>query len=104
LVYPEARAAAAAAQRGGRIDARTLKAAVRRIDELCRELEVIGLDDRLARSAGNLAQRHALRGYDAVHLASAVAIDDPDLVVATWDRDLATAAAAQGRTVVPAPR
>jgi predicted nucleic acid-binding protein len=81
---------------------RTLRAAVRTIDELCRELDVIGLDDALARTAGALAERHALRGYDAVHLASANAIDDPDLVIATWDRDLASAAIATSRTVVPA--
>jgi len=64
---------------------------------------VIGLDATLARAAGELAERHALRGYDAVHLASAIAIEDPDLVMATWDRDLA-AAAAQHRAVVPAQR
>jgi predicted nucleic acid-binding protein len=63
---------------------------------------VIGLDDTLARAAGALAERHGLRGYDAVHLASASAIDDPDLVIATWDRDLAAAASATNRTVVPA--
>jgi predicted nucleic acid-binding protein len=103
LIYPEARAAAAAAQRVGRIDARTLRRAVRTIDQLCGELDVIGLDATLARAAGELAERHALRGYDAVHLASATAIDDPSLVMATWDRDLA-AAAAQHRTVVPAQR
>lgn len=102
LIYPEARAAAAAAQRVGRIDARTLRAAVRAIDELCGELGVIGLDDALAHTAGALAERHALRGYDAVHLASATAIDDPDLVIATWDRELASAAVAEHRTVVPA--
>jgi len=62
---------------------------------------VIGLDAALARAAGELAERHALRGYDAVHLASAIAIDDPNLVMATWDRDL-SAAAAQHRAVVPA--
>jgi predicted nucleic acid-binding protein len=104
LIYPEARAAAAAAHRGGRIDTRTLRSAVRAIDELCHELDVIGLDDTLARVAGELAEQHALRGYDAVHLASAVAIDAPDLVMATWDRDLATAATAQNHTVVPARR
>jgi uncharacterized protein len=103
LIYPEARAAAAAAHRGGRIDARTLRSAVRSIDELCKELDVIGLDAVLARTAGELAERHALRGYDAVHLASAIAIEDPDLVMATWDRDLA-AATARHRTVVPAQR
>lgn len=103
LIYPEAHAAAAAAHRGGRIDARTLRSAVRSIDDLCEELDVIGLDVVLARAAGELAERHALRAYDAVHLASAIAIEDPDLVMATWDRDLA-AATAQHRTVVPAQR
>jgi predicted nucleic acid-binding protein len=102
LIYPEARAAAAAAHRGSRIDARTLRTAVRAIDELCQELDMIGLDDTLARVAGDLAERHALRGYDAVHLASAIAVDDPDLVMATWDRDLATASIEQNHTVVPA--
>jgi hypothetical protein len=101
LIYPEARAAAAAAHRGGRIDARTLRSAVRSIDELCEELDVIGLDAALARAAGELAEQHALRGYDAVHLASAIAIEAPDLVMATWDRGLA-AATAHHRTVVPA--
>jgi predicted nucleic acid-binding protein len=104
LVYPEARAAAAAAHRARRIDARTLRAAVRTIDQLCEQLKTIGLDDALARTAGDLAERHRLRGCDAVHLASAGAIDDPDLVVATWDRDLAAAAVSRSHTVVPAPR
>ena len=62
---------------------------------------MIGVDAALARAAGDLAERHALRGYDAVHLASAIAIDDPGLVMATWDRNLA-AATARHRTVVPA--
>jgi uncharacterized protein len=100
LIYPEARAAAAAAHRGGRIDARALRNAAGSIDALCEELDVIGLDAALARAAGDLAERHALRGYDAVHLASALAIEDPDLVMVTWDRDLA-AATAKHRTVVP---
>jgi len=101
LIYPEARAAAAAAHRGGRINARTLRSAVESIDELRDELDVIGLDAALARAAGELAERHALRGYAAVHLASAIAIEDPNLVMVTWDRGLG-AAAAQHRAVVPA--
>jgi predicted nucleic acid-binding protein len=78
-----------------------LRRAVRAIDELYAELDVIGLDEALARAAGALAERHALRGYDAVHLASALAVDDRDLVVATWDRALADAANAQDRAIVP---
>ncbi len=102
LIYPEARAAAAAAHRGGRIDTRKLRAAVRVIDELCHELDMIGLDDTLARAAGELSERHGLRGYDAVHLASATTIDHPVLVVATWDRALAAAVIGERHTVVPA--
>lgn len=49
---------------------------------------------RLARSASALAERHGLRGYDAVHLAAALSLDDPELVVATWDRALHRAALA----------
>jgi uncharacterized protein len=102
LVYPEARAAAAAAFRTGRIDARTLRSAVRAIDDLHAELRVIGIDGALAQFAGELAELHGLRGYDAVHLASAIAMQDPALVMATWDRDLADATVACGYAVAPA--
>jgi len=76
---------------------------VERIEKLHDALRVISIDDALARQAGDLAERHALRGCDAVHLASALAIDVPgDLVIATWDQELAAAALAEGRMVVPA--
>lgn len=104
LVYPEARAAAAAAHRSGRVDARTLGRAVSRIDGLHEELTVIGLDRRLAYQAGALAQERGLRGYDAVHLASALSIDSDALVMATWDDDLARATIASGCPVAPPPR
>jgi uncharacterized protein len=102
LVYPEARAAAASSFRVGRIDKRTLRSAVRAIDSLYAELRVIGIDGALAQFAGELAELHGLRGYDAVHLASAIAVEDPTLVMVTWDRDLADATVACGYAVVPA--
>ena len=103
LLYPEARAAIAAIHRSGRMRTRRLPAAVEEIEHLHGALRIVSLDDELARTAGDLAERYALRGYDAVHLASALAIDVPgDLVVATWDRELAEAAVAEGRMVVPA--
>lgn len=89
------------AQRVRRIDPTTSRKAVRAIDELYGELRVIGIDDALARSAGELAERHGLGGYDAVHLASAISIEDSRLVTVTWDRDLATAALACGSAVAP---
>jgi uncharacterized protein len=86
----------------GRIDTNTLRSAVRAIDGLYAELRVIGIDDALARSAGELAEVHSLRGYDAVHLASAICIKDAALLTVTWDHDLADAVVACGNAVVPA--
>lgn len=62
---------------------------------------VAEVDLTMTRQAGDLAERHALRGYDAVHLATALALKDPDLVFVTWDRDLSAAARAAGRAVAP---
>lgn len=62
---------------------------------------MIGIDGPLARAAGDLAEQHGLRGYDAVHLASAIAVEDPGLVMATWGGDLAAAAGAHEYVVVP---
>jgi uncharacterized protein len=39
-------------------------------------------------AAGSLAASHALRGYDAVHCASAMAVFDIDLVGVAGDRCL----------------
>jgi uncharacterized protein len=74
LAYPEARAALAAARRAGRLTARAHDRAVAELDALDAELVIVGVDDALARRAGELADEHALRGYDAVHLASALAL------------------------------
>jgi len=68
--YPEARAALAAARRDGRINARGLARAVADLDQDWRDLAVYNLGEELARAAGELAQRHRLRGYDSVHLAT----------------------------------
>ena len=103
LIYPEARAAAAAAHRRRRITSTTLRRAVDRIDELCTEFDVIGLDPDLAHSAGDLAEAHGLRGYDAVHLATALSVESDSMLLATWDGDLAHAAVAAGCSVSPPP-
>lgn len=89
------------AQRLGRVDERVARTAVRTVDDLYAELVVIGIDDELARTAGTLAARHGLRGYDAVHLASVLSIGDPELVTVTWDDNLAETALACGGKVAP---
>lgn len=104
LAYPEARAALAAAARGNRLSEDALDAAIHDLDRALEATLLIGVDRELARAAGALAHTHALRGYDAVHLATALTITDPGLVVVTWDRDLSSAAFAAGCSVAPALR
>lgn len=101
LIYPEARAALAAAARADRIDRTRLRRALNNLESAVGSLRRIGVDQALARFAGQLAEEHALRGYDAVHLATALSIEDPSLVVATWDADFAAAALRCGRLVIP---
>ena len=65
------------------------------------ELTLVGIDAPLARGAGELAEELSLRGYDAVHLASAMAIGG-DITFVTWDEDLKRAALGRGCAVAPA--
>jgi hypothetical protein len=60
-------------------------------------MSVVVLDPYLALEAGELAQLHALRGYDAVHLASALSVEQSLMV--TWDAELARAAEQAGLAV-----
>jgi uncharacterized protein len=60
---------------------------------------VIAIDEPLARHAGDLATQHALRGYDAVHLACALHLEGDEILVATWDDALNSAARATGELI-----
>ena len=72
ITYAEARAALARHRREGGITGADLRRAVRELDRDWRTYNVVDLSDALVHSAGALAERHALRGYDAVHLAAAL--------------------------------
>jgi predicted nucleic acid-binding protein len=103
LIYPETRAALAQAERLGRLTARQLRDAVTEFDSLFEEIDLIEVDDALARRAGELAEVRQLRGYDAVHLAAADRVHDPNVVVIAGDRALLDAATAAGMTVAKLP-
>jgi len=100
LCYPEGRAALAAAQRSGRLSRRQHRGAVGEFDDVHQELALIGADAELAARAGALAEQSALRGYDAMHLATALALGDNTIFV-TWDADLGRAAHEAGCPVSP---
>ncbi|MDP9464280.1 MAG: type II toxin-antitoxin system VapC family toxin [Actinomycetota bacterium] len=99
LVYPEARAALARARRLERITSRQLTAAIDELEAIVTEIDHIEVTAELAHSAGELAQTHGLRGYDAVHLAAVLAAAHTELVLATGDTDLAQAARSVGISV-----
>ncbi|MGH2716404.1 MAG: type II toxin-antitoxin system VapC family toxin [Thermoleophilaceae bacterium] len=101
LSYPEGRAALAAARRRSRLSANGHGRAREEFESLQSELSLVGIDAPLARRAGQLAEEFALRGYDAVHLASALAVSGATTVI-SWDRDLRRAAAQRGCAVAPA--
>ncbi len=82
--------------------ARAHNRAVAELDALNAELVIIGVDDLLAHRAGALADTHALRGYDALHLASALALGPGETILVTWDRALSDAAVEAGLAVAPA--
>ncbi len=100
LAYAEARAALAAARRADRLTAAAYAYAVGDFEAAYAELYLVGVDDALGRRAGELAEEQALRGYDAVHLASALALG-PAVTVVTWDADLSLAASRSGCAVAP---
>ena len=82
--------------------ARAHDRAVAELDALNAELVIVGVDEALARRAGELADARALRGYDAVHLAGALALGPGETILVTWDRDLSNAAVGVGLAVAPA--
>lgn len=84
----------------GRLPAGRLDRARRRVDRLFEEVDRIELTADVARLAADLADEHALRAYDAVHLASLETIADPETVLLAADGDLRRAARARGFAVL----
>ena len=99
LIYPVARAALAQAERMHRLTAAEAARAVDDLDAIALQISYLEITAELAASAGDLAQTHGLRGYDAVHLASAALVNDDEFVLVTGDRDLGQAARAIGLSV-----
>lgn len=101
LTYPEVRAALAAARRNHDFEPDDFEQAEHSWEEFWAATRPVELTPAVERRAGELASDHALRGADAVHLASALALDDTELVVAVWDRRLHAGAVAANLGVAP---
>lgn len=99
LAYPEGRAALAAARRLDRLGADEHRKALADFEGLYADLATVGIDQKLAVRAGEYAEDLSLRGYDSVHLATAIELGDDEVVVVTWDQDLAQATERVGLSV-----
>lgn len=96
ILYIEAAAALAQAARLGRVTEQARRSAVHILDRLWNEFEIVEVDERIVLRAAQVAFECSLRGYDAVHCASAEQANDSDLVVASGDRKLLEACVALG--------
>lgn len=103
LAYPEVRAALAAAGRAGRLDRQSQRDAEAAWEEFWSGARVVELTPSVGQHAGRLAVELFLRGADAVHLASALAIGSGDIVLAGWDERLRTGAVEAGLRIAAAP-
>lgn len=102
LAYPEVRAALAAAGRAGRLDAANRRRAEAAWEDYWESTRPVELTEPVTTHAGRLAGEHALRGADAVHLASLLALEDRDTVFAAWDERLRAGAHTAGVRLAPA--
>lgn len=93
-VIVEARAALAAARRADRLTAAELRHAKAGLVELLDEITLVEITEDLAHAAGDVAEAEALRGYDAIHLAAALAVEAD--VLTTADAALCDAAERRG--------
>jgi predicted nucleic acid-binding protein len=75
IVVVEARAALAAAERGGRLSSPQHRAAKAGLQDLLEEVAIVEVTEDLVATAADLAEEDGLRGYDAVHLAAALVVE-----------------------------
>ena len=99
LAYVEARAAFARRRREKQIAPAAYTQMLREFERDWDRYVVLDATDPLIRSAGKLAETHALRAYDAIHLASAKILKDkvaPTVSFASWDARLTVAGVKEG--------
>jgi len=96
LVYTEARAGIARAHRMRRISTQRLREAGEDVETFCEEAVLLDVTESVVRRAGELAERHRLRAYDAVHLASLDSVADDETLLVATDGNLVRAAQERG--------
>lgn len=103
MAYAEARAAFARKRREQAVNLRDYRTIVQDLDNDWETFFIVDVSDALIKRAGQLAETFALRGYDAVHLASAVIVAEQGseaVMFACFDEKLSRAGRRQGLTVL----
>ncbi|KJQ54484.1 type II toxin-antitoxin system VapC family toxin [Microbacterium sp. SA39] len=96
LIIVETAAAIAMGQRMNRVSWSEADALREASGELLRQLTLIEAAPTVVEAAAELASRHGLRGYDAMHLASVSMVLTPGVLIASGDHRLLEAALAEG--------
>jgi predicted nucleic acid-binding protein len=96
IMYAEAAAALAQGVRAGHVTPDGQRRALAVLDQYWTDFEVVDVDDSLVRRAATLTSTHSLRGYDAVHVAAAELLGQPEVIVAAGDKRMLAACAALG--------
>lgn len=99
IAYPETRAALARKLREGGITEREYRRIKREFISDWEKYLVMLLTKGIAKSAGDLAEKHVLRGFDALHLASVLALKSEmssPVCFSSADRRLCRAAEKEG--------
>ena len=104
--YAEARAAFARLRRDGQLTPAMLIAVKRDFDADWSRLAIIEATVSLCRAAGELAERHGLRGCDSIHLATFLQLarerQPSETRFSSFDRHLNRAAITASRRLPPA--
>ena len=106
VAYAEARAAFARLRRERPASGKRHRERVGQLDRDWDRYALVELTAAVVRSAGELAEQHSLRGFDAIHLASALWLKSAhtgDLAFAAFDRTLTAGAKAAGLTITRQP-
>lgn len=113
--YPEARAAFARAKHEGLLTDDSYQKAIDNFNAEWPSYYTLELTDRVCYLAGTLAEKHSLRGFDSIHLASAMLLGEllkgasetidkskeVDLIAGCWDKTLLEALQEEGFNTFP---
>jgi predicted nucleic acid-binding protein len=98
LIYVEAAGALAQARRMGRLDDHEHHVALAALDDVYDKLYITEISEALVRRGAVLTHEFGLRGYDAVHCATAERLAVPEFVFVSGDKKLLYACEQLGMT------